>query len=193
MSSDEEDLDLQDVSSQLDNVTDDGVDTESEVLSLPPPPNQLPPKRRLDLQLQPNTANCKSYDCVPHAAAVHPSPIYSLATTRCYRWVFTGSEDGYIRKWDFFASINGKTSLTQVQRHHYVDSVTMAGVLSSWWENEEIPPEPTAEAPETPKYPLGSEPPKLSPFVMMKASAIMYCGNTLRQSQYFGSRLVKPG
>ncbi|KAG0165088.1 Transcription factor spt8 [Apophysomyces sp. BC1015] len=168
MSSDEEDLDLQDVSSQLDNVTDDGVDTESEVLSLPPPPNQLPPKRRLDLQLQPNTANCKSYDCVPHAAAVHPSPIYSLATTRCYRWVFTGSEDGYIRKWDFFASINGKTSLTQVQRHHYVDSVTMAGVLSSWWENEEIPPEPTAEAPETPKYPLGSEPPKLSPVYSME-------------------------
>jgi transcriptional activator SPT8 len=35
--------------------------------------------------------------------------------------------------------MNGKTSLTQVQRHHNVDSVTLAGVLSSWWENEEHP------------------------------------------------------
>jgi transcriptional activator SPT8 len=37
--------------------------------------------------------------------------------------------------------MNGKASLTQVQRHHHVDSVTLAGVLSSWWENEEIPGE----------------------------------------------------
>jgi transcriptional activator SPT8 len=35
--------------------------------------------------------------------------------------------------------MNGKTALTQAQRHYYVDSVTLAGVLSSWWENEEIP------------------------------------------------------
>jgi hypothetical protein len=40
------------------------------------------------------------------------------------RWVFTGSEDGYIRKYDFFASMNGKTLLTQGQRHGQVDSVT---------------------------------------------------------------------
>lgn len=33
--------------------------------------------------------------------------------------------------------MNGKTSLTQAQRHYHVDSVTLAGVLSSWWENEE--------------------------------------------------------
>lgn len=35
--------------------------------------------------------------------------------------------------------MNGKTPLTQAQRHNFVDSVTWAGVLLSWWENEEIP------------------------------------------------------
>lgn len=60
--------------------------------------------------------------------------------------MLTGSEDGYIRKWDFFQSMNGKTSLTQAQRHHHVDSVTLAGVLSSWWENEEtVKPNETDE------------------------------------------------
>ncbi|RCH78617.1 Transcription factor spt8, partial [Rhizopus stolonifer] len=79
--------------------------------------------RQLNLCIDPQLLTCDSYDCVPLVAALHPSPIFSLATTTCYRWVLTGSEDGYIRKWDFFASMNGKTSLTQVQRHHYVDSV----------------------------------------------------------------------
>ncbi|KAG2213472.1 hypothetical protein INT47_009146 [Mucor saturninus] len=163
MSSDEEDVDLNDeTTSLLETVTDDGgesMDIEDPLPSTqnspaattttpppPPPPPTSPPTtttvnapntRQLDLSLDPSLLNCKSYDCVPLVAAVHPSPISSLATTRCFRWVLTGSEDGYIRKWDFFGSMNGKTSLTQAQRHQHVDSVTLAGVLSSWWENEE--------------------------------------------------------
>jgi hypothetical protein len=35
--------------------------------------------------------------------------------------------------------MNGKTMLTQVQRHQLVDSITKAGYLASWWENEEQP------------------------------------------------------
>ncbi|KAI8390957.1 WD40-repeat-containing domain protein, partial [Radiomyces spectabilis] len=145
MSSDEEDLDLNDDTiSQMDTVTDDGGE---EVIDLPmpsPAPQQqstddAPPSRRINLRLNLATLTCHSYDCIPHVAAIHPFPIYSLATTKCFRWVLTGSEDGYIRKWDFFASMNGKAMLTQAQRHQHVDSVTMAGVMSSWWENEEWP------------------------------------------------------
>jgi len=47
-----------------------------------------------------------------------------MAATQCMRWVFTGSEDGYVRKYDFFASMNGKTLLTATQRHGQVESVT---------------------------------------------------------------------
>ncbi|KAF9408358.1 Transcription factor spt8 [Podila epigama] len=71
--------------------------------------------------------------------SVHPCNIYCMAATQCMRWVFTGSEDGYIRKYDFFASMNGKTMLTQGQRHGQVESVTKAGILTSYWENEEQP------------------------------------------------------
>ncbi|KAF9927693.1 Transcription factor spt8 [Linnemannia zychae] len=91
------------------------------------------------LTLQPHVFDCKTFDIMPLVLAVHPCNIYSLAATKCMRWVFTGSEDGYIRKYDFFASMNGKTPLTQGQRHGQVDSVTKAGILTSYWENEEQP------------------------------------------------------
>ncbi|KAF9549204.1 Transcription factor spt8 [Mortierella hygrophila] len=91
------------------------------------------------LTLQPHVLDCKTFDIIPLALAVHPCNIYTLAATKCMRWVFTGSEDGYVRKYDFFASMNGKTLLTQGQRHGQVDSVTKAGILTSYWENEEQP------------------------------------------------------
>ncbi|KAF9972809.1 Transcription factor spt8 [Actinomortierella ambigua] len=91
------------------------------------------------LRLQPNVLDCRAFDIIPYVLAVHPCNIYCLAATQCMRWVFTGSEDGYVRKYDFFASMNGKTPLTQGQRHGQVDSVTKAGILTSYWENEEQP------------------------------------------------------
>ncbi|KAI8638125.1 WD40-repeat-containing domain protein [Parasitella parasitica] len=170
MSSDEEDLDLNDdTTSQMETITDDGGDIMEEDPSVQnsPAPSPLPlpvNTRQLDEKLDPQLLTCASYDCVPLAAAVHPSPITSLTTTRCYRWVLTGSEDGYIRKWDFFTSMNGKTALTQAQRHNNVDSVTLAGVLSSWWENEEIP--------ESVKPPEGSDEPVAPPPREPKLSAV---------------------
>ncbi|KAI7867639.1 WD40-repeat-containing domain protein [Spinellus fusiger] len=159
MSSDEDDLDLNDdAPSPLDNGTDDGeaMDTEDPLPSAQNSPTphqdtlshictQVQTQRR-HLSLSPNTLTCHSYDCIPHAAAIHPNPIYSLAATRCFRWIFTGSEDGFIRKWDFFQSMNGKALLTQAQRHQHVESISLicanngqAGVMSSWWEHEELP------------------------------------------------------
>ncbi|KAG0197627.1 Transcription factor spt8 [Mortierella sp. GBA30] len=91
------------------------------------------------MNLQSNVLDCKTFDIMPCVLAVHPCNIYCMAATQCMRWVFTGSEDGYIRKYDFFASMNGKTMLTQGQRHGQVDSVTKAGILTSYWENEEQP------------------------------------------------------
>ncbi|KAI7877858.1 WD40 repeat-like protein [Lichtheimia hyalospora FSU 10163] len=96
-------------------------------------------QRIIDFSVNPAALNCKTYDCVPLVAALHPAQIYTVAATKCFRWVFTGTDEGYIRKWDFYASMNGKSALTQAQRHHHVDSVTMSGVICSWWENEEQP------------------------------------------------------
>jgi hypothetical protein len=67
----------------------------------------------------PKTAT--NYEFAPLAASLHPNPIYSLAATRNGKWVFTGSADGEIRKFDVVASMNGKTSLTIAQRSSLPD------------------------------------------------------------------------
>ncbi|KAG9287945.1 hypothetical protein G9A89_017540 [Geosiphon pyriformis] len=86
---------------------------------------------------QPNAKEYKTYDIVPLVAAIHGCNIYSLDATRNMRWIFTGGDDGYIRKYDFFASMNGKQLLTQNQKHAQVESVQKAGVFLSYWKNEE--------------------------------------------------------
>lgn len=53
--------------------------------------------------------------------------------------LLSGGGDGHVRKYDVYASMNGKTLLTQNVRHPFVDGVLRAGVLSAWWANEEIP------------------------------------------------------
>jgi transcriptional activator SPT8 len=58
------------------------------------------------------------------------------------RYWMTGGTDGYIRKYDGVGTINGKQLLTVAQRHPFVDSVTKAGILMSYWENEEPPSAP---------------------------------------------------
>ncbi|KAG4304112.1 hypothetical protein PORY_002476 [Pneumocystis oryctolagi] len=79
--------------------------------------------------LQANT-----YDIIPTCASPHSTSINIITATSCVRWIFTGGNDGYIRKFDFFSSMNGKIPLTVAQRHPFVDSV--AGVLLSYWENK---------------------------------------------------------
>ena len=77
------------------------------------------------------------YDIVPTIAAPHSTSINSITSTPDLRWVFTGGADGYIRKFNWLDTANGKSMLTVAQRHPFVDSVTKAGVLMSYWENNE--------------------------------------------------------
>ncbi|KAJ6257563.1 hypothetical protein Dda_7348 [Drechslerella dactyloides] len=86
-----------------------------------------------------STLTAKTYDIIPYVAAPMSTSIHAFCATPCMRWIFTGGQDGYIRKFDWYASINGKVPLTVAQKHPFVDSVTRAGVLLSYWENEEIP------------------------------------------------------
>ncbi|MCJ1404380.1 Transcription factor spt8 [Xylographa trunciseda] len=80
------------------------------------------------------------YDIVPTIAAPHSTSINAIAATPDLRWVFSGGADGYIRKFNWVETANGKVMLTVAQRHPFVDSVTKAGVLTSYWENEEPQP-----------------------------------------------------
>jgi transcriptional activator SPT8 len=85
------------------------------------------------------------YDIVPTMAAPMATSINAMAITPDLRYWMTGGSDGYIRKYDGMGTINGKQQLTVAQRHPFVDSVVKAGILMSYWENEEPSP-PNARA-----------------------------------------------
>ena len=78
-----------------------------------------------------------SYDIVPTIAAPHSTSVNAVAATPDMRWVFSGGADGYIRKFNWVDTANGKLPLTVAQRHPFVDSVTKAAIIQSYWENEE--------------------------------------------------------
>ena len=87
--------------------------------------------------IRPDLLTASVYDIVPTIAAPHSTSINSITSTPDLRWVFSGGADGYIRKFNWIETANGKSMLTVAQRHPFVDSVTKAGVLMSYWENED--------------------------------------------------------
>lgn len=89
------------------------------------------------LRVRPEALTASTYDIVPTIAAPHSTSINSITATPDLRWVFSGGADGYIRKFNWIETVNGKSMLTVAQRHPFVDSVTKAGVLLSYWENED--------------------------------------------------------
>ncbi|KAI4109437.1 MAG: hypothetical protein L6R37_000594 [Teloschistes peruensis] len=89
------------------------------------------------LQVRREALTASVYDIVPTIAAPHSTSINSITATPDLRWVFSGGADGYIRRFNWIETVNGKSMLTVAQRHPFVDSVTKAGVLVSYWENED--------------------------------------------------------
>ena len=88
-------------------------------------------------KIRPEVLTAPIYDIVPTIAAPHNTSINVITATPDLRWVFSGGTDGYIRKFNWVETANGKAMLTVAQKHPFVDSVTKAGVLMSYWENEE--------------------------------------------------------
>ncbi|KAF2397966.1 WD40 repeat-like protein [Trichodelitschia bisporula] len=105
-----------------------------------PPHSSTPPSLPYRPTIRPEALSAPSYDIVPTIAAPQGTSINSVCATPDMRWVFSGGSDGYIRKFNWTDTANGKVMLTVAQRHPFVDSVTKAGVLLSYWENEEHTP-----------------------------------------------------
>lgn len=97
------------------------------------------PTSQFKLRPRPEALSAKVYDIIPTMAAPQATSINALAVTPDLRYWMTGGSDGYIRKYDGPGTINGKQLLTVAQRHPFVDSVVKAGILMSYWENEEPP------------------------------------------------------
>ena len=82
----------------------------------------------------------RSYTVEAVCAIAHPVPTHALASSLCMSHLLTGSDDGYIRDYDIFSALNGKTFLTAPQRHHcgVVEGIMKAGQIRCWWENPDI-------------------------------------------------------
>jgi transcriptional activator SPT8 len=85
--------------------------------------------------VRPEVLTATTFDIVPTVAAPQSTSINAITATADTRWVFSGGSDGYIRRYNWVDSINGKLALTVAQRHPFVDSVVKAGVLMTYWEN----------------------------------------------------------
>lgn len=109
-------------------------------LTSPSPQRAVAPPERPVIQypsVLPTALRAAVYDIVPTIAAPQGTSINTITATPDLRWVFSGGTDGYIRKFNWVDTVNSKVMLTVAQRHPFVDSVTKAGVLASYWENEE--------------------------------------------------------
>ncbi|RKF74848.1 putative transcription factor spt8 [Golovinomyces cichoracearum] len=110
---------------------------------------------RILCKVRPEAVSASLYDIAPTMAVPQSTSINAIAATPDMRFWFSGGSDCYIRKYDGVATINGKTLLTVAQRHPFVDSVIKAGVLMSYWNNEEpIPKTPGDDPPLSPVYSL---------------------------------------
>ncbi|KAG6874200.1 hypothetical protein C0995_003746 [Termitomyces sp. Mi166 len=107
-------------------------------------PEQLSPEQlRKNALMAPigSQAPLGSYTVEAICALPHPVPTHALASSFCMTHMLTGSDDGYIRDYDIFPSVNSKNFLTAPQRHHsgVVEGIMKAGQLRSWWENPALP------------------------------------------------------
>ena len=58
--------------------------------------------------VRPEALVAETYDILPTIAAPQGTSINAVAATPDMRWVFTGGSDGYIRKYNWLDTVNGK-------------------------------------------------------------------------------------
>ncbi|KAH8116924.1 WD40 repeat-like protein [Phellopilus nigrolimitatus] len=115
------------------------------ISSKDPTPEQrerpMSPARIRRTRLVSSTTHPRSYTVEAICAIAHPEPTHSLAASMCMTHLLTGSQDGYIRDYDVFSAVNGKTFLTAPQRQHcaVVEGTMKSGQLRMWWENPGAP------------------------------------------------------
>ncbi|TXT08271.1 uncharacterized protein COLE_05195 [Cutaneotrichosporon oleaginosum] len=67
-----------------------------------------------------------------------PTAVHSIASSACLSYLLTGGQDGHVRAYDFWASVNGGQVMTAQQRGivGLGEGVHKAGVGRGWWSCE---------------------------------------------------------
>ena len=89
-------------------------------------------QRRARILASSSNLDASSYSIEAVGAAPHGSHVYTMALSADGTTLLSGGNDGHVRKYDVYASMNGRSMLTQNVRHQFVDGVLRAGVLSAW-------------------------------------------------------------
>lgn len=77
-----------------------------------------------------------SYNIFPTAAIPIQTDVNAITVSKGLKYLFLGGSDGYIRKFDLLNTLQGKLSLTILQKHFLTESISNAGILLAYWENE---------------------------------------------------------
>jgi transcriptional activator SPT8 len=98
----------------------------------------------------------------PFIVIPQPGHVHSLAATPCMSYLLTGSEDGYVRTYDFWASANGKNMLSTQQRAMATlgEGVNKGGVVKGYYKNDVEIEEVVGEEEEEPPLQTASQPAK---------------------------------
>ncbi|ORY35329.1 WD40-repeat-containing domain protein [Naematelia encephala] len=101
-------------------------------VTLPPPPHLI----RRSLFTFPPPANPPSIEAI--VAIPCANPIHSISLTTCASILLTGSQEGYVRAYDFWGSVNGNQLMTAHQKTFVGlgEGINKAGVGKGWWANE---------------------------------------------------------
>ncbi|KAI9637216.1 WD40-repeat-containing domain protein [Dioszegia hungarica] len=99
--------------------------------TVPPlPPYKI--RRSLIIPAYPSSGPPTSLSIDAIVAIPIPSPIHCLAATACASYLLTGSQEGVVRAYDFYGSVNGSQAMTAQQR-------AVAGVGRGWWVSDVAP------------------------------------------------------
>lgn len=98
-------------------------------------------KRRREtllLQHDPTATSNQHLALDPFIVIPQPGHVHSMTATPCMSYLLTGSEDGYVRLYDFWASANGKNMLSTQQRSMATlgEGVNKGGVVKGYYRNE---------------------------------------------------------
>jgi transcriptional activator SPT8 len=108
-----------------------------------PKTTEVPPYLRRRRELVPSYPESFSTLALDAVVGISlPSAVHSLATTMCSSYLLTGSQDGHIRAYDLWSSVNGGQLMTAQQRSvvGLGESINKAGVSRGWWNNEVFDP-----------------------------------------------------
>ncbi|KAL1407334.1 Transcription factor spt8 [Vanrija albida] len=100
----------------------------------PPPPHMM--RRKLFI---PGYAEPPSSLTIEAVVGIPlPSAVHAIASTTCLSYLLTGSQDGFVRSYDFWGSVNGAQLMTAQQRAvvGLGEGVHKAGVGRGWWSCE---------------------------------------------------------